>query len=300
LKLMAGALEPDEGEIKLGANVSRSYFAQHQGETLNFNHTVFQSLEESAPGLLLTAKRNILGAFLFAGDDVEKKVSVLSGGERSRLALARMLCGGGNSNEKISRPPSLVLFDEPTNHLDMRSREHLAAVLSDYEGSLLVISHDRFFLDGFINRVWEVEGGVVKDYPGHYSDYEWEKSKEVQNVEASSGLAKDLSSAQLNRERKKKEAEERNQRYKNLKPLQTRLAKVESRLEVLMCTNEALQTRLADAGIYEEDQKPRLLETLAEQTRLKAEEKILMQEWDDLTIAIEEIESSAENDFSGA
>lgn len=300
LKLMAGALEPDEGEIKLGANVSRSYFAQHQGETLNFNHTVFQSLEESAPGLLLTAKRNILGAFLFAGDDVEKKVSVLSGGERSRLALARMLCGGGNSNEKISRPPSLVLFDEPTNHLDMRSREHLAAVLSDYEGSLLVISHDRFFLDGFINRVWEVEGGVVKDYPGHYSDYEWEKSKEVQNVEASSGLAKDLSSSQLNRERKKKEAEERNQRYKNLKPLQKKLANVESRLEVLMCTNEALQTRLADTGIYEEDQKPRLLETLAEQTTLKAEEKILMQEWDELTVAIEEIESSAENDFSGA
>jgi ATP-binding cassette, subfamily F, member 3 len=299
LKLMAGALEPDEGKIKLGANVSRSYFAQHQGETLNFNHTVFQSLEESAPGLLLTAKRNILGAFLFAGDDVEKKVSVLSGGERSRLALARMLCGGSSVHGN-GKPPSLVLFDEPTNHLDMRSREHLAAVLSDYEGSLLVISHDRFFLDGFINRVWEVEGGVVKDYPGHYSDYEWEKSKEVQSVEASSGLAKDLSSSQLNRERKKKEAEERNQRYKNLKPLQKKLAKVESRLEVLMCTNETLQTRLADAGIYEEDQKPRLLETLAEQTTLKAEEKILMQEWDELTVAIEEIESSAENDFSGA
>lgn len=297
LKLMAGALEPDEGEVKLGANVSRSYFAQHQGETLNFKHTVYQSLEESAPGLLLTEKRNILGAFLFAGDDVEKKVSVLSGGERSRLALARMLCGGGSKGGN-GKPPSLVLFDEPTNHLDMRSREHLAAVLSDYEGSLLVISHDRFFLDGFINRVWEVEGGVVKDYPGDYSDYEWEKSKEVQSVEASSGSAKDLSSSQLNRERKKREAEERNQRYKNLKPLQTKLAKVESRLEALMGTNEALQTQLADAGIYEEDQKPRLLKTLAEQTTLKAEEKILMQEWDELTVAIEEIESSAESDFS--
>ena len=297
LKLMAGALEPDEGEVKLGANVSRSYFAQHQGETLNFKHTVYQSLEESAPGLLLTEKRNILGAFLFAGDDVEKKVSVLSGGERSRLALARMLCGGGSKGGN-GKPPSLVLFDEPTNHLDMRSREHLAAVLSDYEGSLLVISHDRFFLDGFINRVWEVEGGVVKDYPGDYSDYEWEKSKEVQSVEASSGSAKDLSSSQLNRERKKREAEERNQRYKNLKPLQTKLAKVESRLETLMGTNEALQTQLADAGIYEEDQKPRLLKTLAEQTTLKAEEKILMQEWDELTVAIEEIESSAESDFS--
>jgi ATP-binding cassette subfamily F protein 3 len=294
LKLMAGALQPDAGEVKLGANVSRSYFAQHQGETLNFNHSVYQSLEESAPGLLLTEKRNILGAFLFAGEDVEKKVSVLSGGERSRLALARMLCGGGSGvsgNGKPS-PPSLILFDEPTNHLDMRSREHLAAVLSDYEGSLVVISHDRFFLDGFINRVWEVEAGAVKEYSGDYSDYEWAKSKEVQAVEVSSGSGKDLSSSQLNRERKKKEAEERNQRYKNLKPLQTKLAKVESRLEVLMQTNETLQRRLADASIYEDGQKPRLLKTLEEQTTLKAEEKTLLQEWDELTVAIEEIEKT--------
>ncbi|MBC8288162.1 MAG: ABC-F family ATP-binding cassette domain-containing protein [Nitrospinae bacterium] len=305
LKLMAGALEPDAGEVKLGANVSRSYFAQHQGETLNLNHTVFQSLDESAPGLLLTEKRNILGAFLFAGDDVEKKVSVLSGGERSRLALARMLCGGGssksgNASAKFSRPPSLILFDEPTNHLDMRSREHLAAVLSDYDGSLVVISHDRFFLDGFINRVWEVEAGAVKEYPGDYSGYEWARSKEVQDVEVSSGSAKEPSSSKLNRERKKKEAEDRNQRYKNLKPLQTRLAKVESRLEVLMQADETLQARLADTAIYEEDQKPRLLETLEEQITLKAEEKTLMQEWDELTIAIEQIESLAESDVSEA
>ena len=304
LKLMAGALQPDTGEVKLGANVSRSYFAQHQGETLNFNHTVFQSLEESAPGLLLTEKRNILGAFLFAGDDVEKKVSVLSGGERSRLALARMLCGGGssksgNASANSSRPPSLILFDEPTNHLDMRSREHLAAVLSDYDGSLVVISHDRFFLDGFINRVWEVEAGGIKEYPGHYSDYEWVKSKEVPDVEVASGATKEPSSSQLNRDRKKKEAEERNQRYKNLKPLQTRLAKVESRLEVLMQTNETLQAQLADAKIYEEGEKPRLLKTLEEQTTLKAEEKIMMQEWDELTVEIEQIESSDQKDFSG-
>ena len=294
LKLMAGVLQPDRGIVKLGANVSRSYFAQHQGETLDFNHTVFQSLEESAPALLLTEKRNILGAFLFAGDDVEKKVSVLSGGERSRLALARMLCGGGSSksgNASVVSPPSLILFDEPTNHLDMRSREHLAAVLSDYDGSLVVISHDRFFLDSFINKVWEVEAGAIQEYTGDYSDYEWAKSKDISNVEASSVTAKDPSSTKLNREKKKKEAEERNQRYQNLKPLQVRLAKVESRLEVLMRTNETLQLRLADTSIYEEDQKSRLLGALEEQIVLKAEEKNLMQEWDNLTVAIEKIDS---------
>jgi ATP-binding cassette, subfamily F, member 3 len=291
LKLMAGVLQPDGGEIKLGANVSRSYFAQHQGETLNTKHTVYQSLEESAPGLLITEKRNILGAFLFSGEDVEKKVSVLSGGERSRLALARMLCGGGHVNEKISRPPSLILFDEPTNHLDMRSREHLAAVLSDYEGSLVAISHDRFFLDGFINQVWEVAEGSVKDYSGDYSNYERAKLKEFKDVVSSSGSAKESSSSQISKEKKRKEAEERNQRYKNLKPLQKKLVVVESRLEVLMRDNDAIQTQLAGADIYEADQKSRLLDTLQKQNTLKAEEKILMEEWDELTVAIEEIEN---------
>lgn len=301
LKLLAGVLEPDAGEVKLGSNVSRSYFSQHQGETLNFEHTVYQSLEESAPGLLLTEKRNILGAFLFAGDDVEKKVSVLSGGERSRLALARMLCGGGDSVTTISRnvndkssavhPPSLILFDEPTNHLDMRSREHLAAVLSDYEGSLIVISHDRFFLDGFINRVWEVKDGAVKDYPGHYSDYDWAKSKETPEIVASSRLEQESSSSKLNRERKKKEAEERNQRYKNLKPLRTRLVKVESRLEVLMQTNETLQSQLADASLYEVSEKSKLMKILEEEKTLRAEERKLMEEWDTLTVEIEQLES---------
>jgi ATP-binding cassette, subfamily F, member 3 len=238
---------------------------------------------------------------LFVGDDVEKKVSVLSGGERSRLALARMLCGGGSSkigNASAISPPSLILFDEPTNHLDMGSREHLAAVLSDYDGSLVVISHDRFFLDGFINKVWEVEAGAITEYTGDYSDYEWAKSKDTANVEVSLVTAKDPSSAKLNREKKKKEAEERNQRYKNLKPLQTRLAKVESRLEVLMQTNETLQSRLADTSIYEADQKSRLLGALEEQIILKAEEKNLIQEWDNLTVAIEKIDSLAKSNFS--
>ena len=93
LKMMAGVLPPDSGEVRQGVKVSRSYFAQHQEESLNFNHTVLESLQESAPGLLRTQQRNILGAFLFSGDDVEKKVSILSGGEKSRLSLARMLCG---------------------------------------------------------------------------------------------------------------------------------------------------------------------------------------------------------------
>ena len=128
---------------------------------------------------------------------------------------------------------------------------------------------------------------------------DWANTKEIANVEASLEVSKEPSSAKLNKEKKKREAEERNQRYKNLKPLQVRLAKVESRLEVLMQTNEALQARLAETSIYEEDQKSRLLGTLEEQITLKAEEKNLLQEWDKLTVEIEKIDSLASGNFSG-
>jgi ATP-binding cassette subfamily F protein 3 len=299
LKMMAGVLMPDSGEVRLGVKVSRSYFAQHQGETLNFNHTVLESLQESAPGLLRSQQRNILGAFLFSGDDVEKKVSILSGGEKSRLALARMLCGNVKSENKISMPvdvdvltpPSLIFLDEPTNHLDIRSREHLAAVLADYEGSLVIISHDRFFLDGFVNRVWEVMGGKVREYDGNYSEYEQTKIKEKPVEKKKKGLGEITpGSSSLGKERKRNEAEERNLRYKQLKPLEKRLAEVESRLETLMMENEQLHSKLADSHIYEADQKDRLIKTMKQQRALKKEEHNLMKEWDQLTMSIEQIQ----------
>jgi len=291
LKMMAGVLSPDSGEVKPGVKVSRSYFAQHQGETLNFKHTVLQSLQESAPGLLRTQQRNILGAFLFSGDDVEKKVSVLSGGEKSRLALARMLCGNSASDNKA--PPSCILLDEPTNHLDIRSREHLAAVLSDYEGSLVIISHDRFFLDGFVNRVWEVAEGQVREYDGNYSDYERAKSKEEPVTEKIKVGEKNItSSSSIDKERKRKEADDRNQRYKQLKPLQSRLEKVESRLEILMAENEELQSKLAASDIYEADQKDRLMKTMEQQRKVKEEEQCLIEKWDELTLSIEQIQKT--------
>ena len=289
LKMLAGVLLPDSGEVKQGVKVSRSYFAQHQGETLNFKHTVLESLQESAPGLLRTQQRNILGAFLFSGDDVEKKVSVLSGGEKSRLALARMLCG--NTTSDTNAPPSCILLDEPTNHLDMRSREHLAAVLSDYEGSLVIISHDRFFLDGFVNCVWEVADGHAREYNGNYSEYERAKLKE-EPIEQEAKASERSVGTSIEKERKRQEAEERNLRYKQLKPLEKRLVEVESRLEILMAENELLQSELADSNIYEADQKDCLMKTMEQQRNVKDEERGLMEEWDDLTLSIEQIKKT--------
>jgi ATP-binding cassette, subfamily F, member 3 len=289
LKMLAGVLLPDSGEVKQGVKVSRSYFAQHQGETLNFKHTVLESLQESAPGLLRTQQRNILGAFLFSGDDVEKKVSVLSGGEKSRLALARMLCG--NAASDTNAPPSCILLDEPTNHLDMRSREHLAAVLSDYEGSLVIISHDRFFLDGFVNRVWEVADGHAREYNGNYSEYERVKLKEEPLEQETKASEKSVGTS-IEKERKRQEAEDRNLRYKQLKPLEKRLAVVENRLEVLMAENEQLQSELADSNIYEADQKDRLMKTMEQQRNVRDEERGLMEEWDELNLSIEQIQNT--------
>ena len=288
LKMLAGVLLPDSGLVMQGVKVSRSYFAQHQGETLNFKHTVLESLQESSPGLLRTQQRNILGAFLFSGDDVEKKVSVLSGGEKSRLALARMLCGNSSSNNNL--PPSCILLDEPTNHLDMRSREHLAAVLSDYEGSLVIISHDRFFLDGFVNRVWEVADGHAREYNGNYSEYERVKLKE-EPIEQEDKASEKSVSTSVEKERKRQEAEARNLRYKKLKPLEKRLAEVESRLEILMAENEQLQSELADSNIYEANQKDRLMKTMEQQRNVKEEERGLMGEWDELNLSIEQIQN---------
>ncbi len=285
LKLLAGVIEYEKGDIILGTNVTRAYFAQHQIESLNGSHTVLESLEEVAGHLLRTRKQNILGAFLFSGDDVQKKVSVLSGGERSRLSLARMLAS----------PASFLLLDEPTNHLDMRSCEMLAAALTDYEGTLVTISHDRYFLDGIIDRVWEVNAGSIKEYIGSYSDYEWAKSREAEThaaKEQESTAPEKTSSSKKDKQRKRQEAEARNQRYRTLKPLQDRLKKVEQKLETIIQEKQAVETQLADSELYHDDQKPELVKTLEQQKDLAWQEDKLTKEWDLLSEKIEDIQNT--------
>jgi ATP-binding cassette subfamily F protein 3 len=277
LKLMAGTLAADRGEVRLGANVTRAYYAQHHSESLNPAHNVFESLDEVAGHLLRTAKHNILGAFLFSGDDVTKKVSVLSGGERSRLALARMLASSA----------SLLLLDEPTNHLDMRTAEFLAAALADYEGSLCTISHDRYFLDNIINRVWEVQGGRLVEYLGNYSEYEEAKAKEAAALAAPAANPDKGAQAKEERERKRREAQERNERHRKLKPLKQELEKVETALERVMGDKAACEMELADPSIHQAGEKTRLLKTLERQKQLADEENRLIGEWDRLSLSID-------------
>ncbi|MBV50943.1 MAG: ABC-F family ATP-binding cassette domain-containing protein [Nitrospinaceae bacterium] len=284
MKLLAGIIDHDSGEIHPGHNVTRAYYAQHQSDSLDSHKTVLESMDGLPQNLLRTQVRTILGSFLFSGDDVEKKVSVLSGGERSRLSLARMLAS----------PASLLLLDEPTNHLDMRSCEVLAAALSDYEGTLCVISHDRYFLDGFINRVWEVNDGTVRQYIGNYSEYELAKNKEAEAAllnPTKSTQETSTSANQLDRDRKRREAENRNRKHKIIKPLKSRLQKVETRLEEVLAEKAAVEYKLANSAIYESANKPDLMETLSQQKELVSEEKTLTEEWGQLSTRIDQAET---------
>jgi ATPase subunit of ABC transporter with duplicated ATPase domains len=161
LKLVAGATEPDEGSVTLGGSVKLGYFAQHAMDLLDGERTVFQTLEDSFPQAGQGSLRALAGCFGFSGDDVEKRCRVLSGGEKARLVMALMLFD----------PPNFLVLDEPTNHLDIATKEMLIAALSDYEGAMLFVSHDRHFLAALSNRVLELTPEGVHQYGGGYTEY---------------------------------------------------------------------------------------------------------------------------------
>ena len=161
LKLVAGATEADSGVVSLAASVTMGYFAQHAMDLLDGDRTVFQSLEHAFPRAGQGSLRALAGCFGFSGDDVEKKCRVLSGGEKARLVMAQMLFD----------PPNFLVLDEPTNHLDLLTKEMLIGALSQYEGAMLFVSHDRNFLAALSNRVLELTPEGVHQYADGYSEY---------------------------------------------------------------------------------------------------------------------------------
>jgi ATP-binding cassette subfamily F protein 3 len=160
LKIIAQQLDPDHGECKIGANLHVGYFAQHQTEVLRREQTIFESVLEVAPTMGRGPIMNILGSLLFSGDDADKKIGVLSGGEKTRVVLARIL----------ANPVNFLILDEPTNHLDLRTREILLEALKEFEGTVILVSHDRHFLRDLATRVVLIDHGETTDYPGglHY------------------------------------------------------------------------------------------------------------------------------------
>jgi ATPase subunit of ABC transporter with duplicated ATPase domains len=174
LRMVAGSLQPDSGTLRIGASVQMGYFAQQALQLLDPDRTIWEQAQNDFPGETVGALRGLLGAFQFSGDEVEKRIRSLSGGERSRLVLARMLM----------YPPNLLVLDEPTNHLDLATKDMLIKALKDFEGTMIFVSHDRSFLRGLSTRVLELSGAEPHMFLGSYDEYVASTGHEAPGIHA--------------------------------------------------------------------------------------------------------------------
>ena len=226
-RMLVGELSPSEGSIRLGANVDVGYYAQNQEDLMDGEITVFDTLDRVAVGDIRTRLRDILGAFLFRGEDIDKKVKVLSGGERSRLAMARLMLS----------PHNLLIMDEPTNHMDMRSKDILKEALMRFDGTVIVVSHDREFLDGMVDKIYEFRDGGVKEYLGGiYYFLEKRKLESMAEIErkatptTTSKEGATVSSGKLSYEQKKEQEKQIRKLRKAVEAIETELAEIESQI----------------------------------------------------------------------
>ena len=285
VRIIAG-LEPlQSGDRIPGHNVSISYFAQQQAEELDPQKTVLQTVEELAALESVTSLRSLLGAFLFSGEDVFKKVAILSGGEKSRLALAKMLLMRAN----------FLILDEPTNHLDMASKAVLQQALGDFSGSCLIVSHDRDFLEPLINKVLDIRGGALHMLHGSINDYldklHGEQHKEHQLRDTTGHTIQKKSPQHREKLRKREEAELRQERYRLLKPLKNELQRLEPEISRAEAKKAALEAALADPKTYENEAQARSVNI--EYREISSHIAVLYAEWAQAHEQIEEIEQDS-------
>ncbi len=268
---------PFDGEVKLGHSVMMGYFEQDQAEKLDREKTVFETIDELAVGDVRKQVRGLLGSFLFGGEDIDKKVKVLSGGERGRLALCKLLL----------QPYNFLMLDEPTNHLDIRSKEVLKNALKNYDGTFLIVSHDRDFLKGLVDKVYEFRGGDVKEHIGGIDEF-LEKRKMERLAEMNTSVnpfahTKEKVVAPVEDEAAKKLTLEKEKEKKQLK---NQLQKTEKEIEELEKEIATLDAILMDAAKYQEAlvKEPGLYDRY---NKLKADLEIKMADWEELSSKIE-------------
>lgn len=276
--------EPSEGQVSLGHNVEMGFFSQESARNLDYGRTVWEEVKAAGGDFLDVRRRDLLGAFLFRGDEIHKPIPVLSGGEKSRLALLKLLL----------MPTNFLILDEPTNHLDIATKELFQRALLQYTGTLVIVSHDRYFLDNLVERVVEIRDGAIRNYPGNYS-YFIEKRARDREVEPVMDNRPDrIRSAPKTelslKEQKRLEAEKRNRVYKKtqvirkeLDPLEKKIQEMEHRkseIEGLLCAPEVL----ADSG--------QVREYMVELGKINESLESFMPRWEELMEKLEEAEAS--------
>jgi ATP-binding cassette subfamily F protein 3 len=274
MRLLAGEEKPRKGSRKEGHNLKLAFFAQDQARMLHPANTVLEELTQAAPFDMVPKVRDILGAFLFAGDDVHKKVAILSGGELNRLALAILLL----------RPANLLLLDEPTNHLDLQSKEVLLDSLKSYRGTLVFVSHDRYFVDAMATRVLEVKGGKVGSYLGDYEDFLCAKASQgdLSHCALRVEQRQTISSPPTDKKEQGRFHKERKEAKKTERRRQKELAEMEECIETLEKELSALEKAMADPGFYRDQEDWR--KASARHGELQKEIADLYARWEELVL----------------
>jgi len=275
IKLLAESEPLTGGQYRLGHNVLADYFAQDQYKELNPDARILDDIGELSPRSTQTELRSLLGCFLFSADDVFKRIGVLSGGERNRYALLRMLL----------HPANFLLLDEPTNHLDMRAKDVLLKALMDYTGTVVFVSHDRYFIDKLATRVFEVGDGRVEVYPGNYEDYRWRKEGGAEKLQET--VSRSTIIAQPVNGNKNEVATSDDSKAKRLNPIKRK--QMEERVKGLESEISRAEASIADCEaalqtFVSADETARQTQEL---NRVRSQLQSFLSEWEDLAQALE-------------
>jgi len=271
-RIFSNIESPDEGIIDWGHQVKIAFFSQESAQNLHYQHTVWEEIDRNGKQLTDQEKRNLLGSFLFTGDDIYKSVHQLSGGEKSRLALAKLLLKESN----------FLILDEPGNHLDSKTKNIFHQALKQYQGTILIVSHDRFFLDQLVKRVIEIREGKIYSYPGNYSYFIQKRKMLLENEKVEtvpdSQSQKEIKPSLVEKKKKRVQAEQRNQQYRLIKDIEKDLHPLEERIHYLDKEKGDIERQLCQKDILQRSEKVKTL--MVDLHQINHDLELLMKQWE--------------------